>query len=122
MTLICKLPFGLEDGQIVSYRAAAGRLEVDFEFWNEQRGTLVFEGLVGIHDAGAIGVTVGSVREVESSELVASLVQRHFERPPESIDWKHFRFLDLDDGALFDVVAQSCSFAGVAQTRTVQFG
>jgi hypothetical protein len=112
MTLICETPFGFEDGQIVSYHAGDGRLEVLFEFWNEQHGTLVFEGLVGLHDAGAIGVTVGSVCEVQSSELMASLAHRHFETPPESLDWRHFRFLDVDDGAMFDVVAQSCSFAG----------
>lgn len=111
MTLICESPFGFEDGQIVSYRATFGRLEVDFEFWNERCGTLVFEGLVGIHDAGAIGVTVGSVCQVESSELVASLMCRHFETPPELLDWKHFCFHDVDDGAMFDVVARSCSFA-----------
>jgi len=115
MTIICESPFGFEDGQILSYRATAGRLEVDFEFWNEQRGTLVFEGLVGIHDAGAIGGTVGSVCEVEFSELVASLVRRHFETPPESLNWKHFRFLDVDERAIFDVVAHSCSFVGMAQ-------
>lgn len=111
MTPICESPLGFEDGQIVSYRAVAGRLEVDFEFWNEQRGKLVFEGLVGIQDAGAIGVTVGSACETPSSEFVASLVRRHFERPPETLDWKHFRFLDVEDGALFDVVAKSCSFS-----------
>jgi hypothetical protein len=115
MTLLCESPLGCEDGQILGYRAGGGRLEVDFEFWNEQRGTLVFEGLVGIQDVGAIGVTVGSVCEVGASELVVSLVRRHFERPPEALDWKHFRFLDVDDGAMFDVVAQSCSFVGIAQ-------
>lgn len=115
MTSICESPFGFEDGQIVSYHADAGRLEVLFEFWNEQRGTLLFDGLVGLNDAGAIGVTVGCLCEVQSSELVASLLRRHFETPPESLDWKHFRFLDVDDGAMYDVVAKSCSFAGVAQ-------
>jgi hypothetical protein len=119
MTLICESPFGFEDGQIVSYRAGAGRLEVTFEFWNEQHGTLVFEGLIGIHDVGAIGVTVGSVCEVQSSELVASLIRRHFETPPESVEWKHFRFLDVGDGAMFDVVAESCSFPGVAHSPAI---
>ena len=113
MTPICESPLGFEDGQIASYRAVAGRLEVDFEFWNEQLGKLVFEGLVGIQDAGAIGVTVGSSCEAPSSDLVASLIRRHFERPPETLDWKHFRFLDVEGGALFDVVARSCSFLWV---------
>jgi len=113
MTTLCESPFGFEEGHIASYRACPGRLEVLFEFWNEQRGTLVFEGFVGVRDAGAIGVTVGSVSEVYSSELVASLVSRHFETPPKSVDWKHFSFFDVDDGAMFDVVAHSCSFSGV---------
>jgi hypothetical protein len=117
MTSICESPYGFEDGQIVSYRASTGRLEVIFEFWNEQRGIVLFEGLVGIHDAGAIDVTVGSVCEMKSSDFLASLVARHYERPPETVTWKHFRFLDVDDGAMFDVVADSCSLTGVGDTQ-----
>ncbi|MBN1852515.1 MAG: hypothetical protein JW829_07310 [Pirellulales bacterium] len=117
MMSICESPYGFEDGQIVSYRVTAERLEVIFEFWNEQRGTVLFEGLIGIHDAGAIGVTVGSVCEMKSSDFLASLVARHYEKPPEAVTWKLFRFLDVDDGAMLDVVADSCSFAGIEHAQ-----
>ncbi len=110
MTQLCDCPFGFEDGHVVSYRAEGGRLFVQFEFWSERRGILVFEGLVGMHDEGATGVTVGSVCELLSSELITSLARRHFEIPPENTGWRHFRFLDLNDGAMFEVVASSCSF------------
>lgn len=111
MTLISSCPFGFEDGHIVAYRAGSSKLEVDYEFWNERRGKLVFDGLVGVHDNSAIGVTVGSLTEKESSEFVDAFVQRRFEHAPEGLRWKHFQFLDLDDQPLFEVVAESCSFS-----------
>ncbi len=105
---ICSSPIGFEDGHIVSYSVSTERLELLFEYWNEQHGTLVFDGFIGLCDAGAIGVTVGSVCEVASSEFLSLLARRHFAIPPESLDWKHFRFLDVDDGAMFDIVARTC--------------
>jgi hypothetical protein len=111
MTKICDTPFGFEDGHIVRYCTTSGRLEVEFEFWNEKYGVLIFEGLIGLYDNGAIGVTVSSVCEVNPSELLSSLIRRQYEKPPAVIDWKHFRFLDLDDNPMFEVVAQSCSFS-----------
>lgn len=117
MTQVCESPFGFEDGQVVRYAAADGRLEVIFEFWNEQRGTLIFQGLVAVCDFGALGVTVGAVDEVSTSDLLRSLVRRHFEIAPKQLDWRHYRFLDLDDGAMFEVVAQSCSFIAGGEQR-----
>ena len=88
-----------------------------FEFWNEQRGFVLFEGLIGIRDVGAIGMTVGSVGEVKASDFLASLVARHYGKPPETMTRKHFRFLDVDDGVMLDVVAESCSFAGIEHAQ-----
>ena len=110
MAQICNCELGFEDGHITGYHADLGRLDVVFEFWNEQVGTLEFGGLVAVHDNGAIGVTVGSVSEVPSSELLSALVVRNFDVPPETIPWRHFRFLDLDGGAMFEVVAEACFF------------
>ena len=110
MAPITSCPFGFEDGQIVGYRADASNLEVDFEFWNEKRGTLVFEGLVGMHDNSAIGVTVGSVTEQMASPLVDALIRRRFEVRPEGLQWTHFQFLDLDDQPMFEIVAESGAY------------
>jgi hypothetical protein len=111
MAQIYNCPFGLEDGHIVGYIARNEWLELRFEFWNEQEGMLVFEGFVGLHDNGAIGATVNSLIELQTSELIASFVRRYYEHPPKIVDWKHFQFLDVDGDAMFDVIAKTCSFS-----------
>jgi hypothetical protein len=109
MTLISECPIGFEDGSIVGYRAESSTLEVHFRFWNDQLGTFAFGGFVGLRDLGSIGVTVGSIIEKETSELVNSLVCRLFERVPEGLSWVTFQFCDLDDQPMLEVVAESCS-------------
>ncbi len=111
MKRISDCPFGFEDGHIVAYRAESSRLEVDYKFWNERNGKLVFEGLVGVRDNSAIGVTVSSANEKHPSEFIDALIRRRFENPPEGLHWRHFQFLDLDGQAMFEVVAESCSYA-----------
>ena len=116
--MICNCPFGFEDGRILAYRADASKLELTYEFWNEQVGTLVFHNLVGVHDNSAIAVTVGSVAEKQDSDLVNLLVRRRYEIPPARLNWRHFQILDLDDQPILEVVAESCSFeAGVRKTE-----
>jgi hypothetical protein len=110
MITIRDIPFGLEDGRILNYCARDGRLQLEYEFWNEKRGTLVFEGYVGACDRGALGAEVGSFTELGDSALIESLLNRNYKIRPESHGWKHFRFLGVDDDVLFEVVAPSCSF------------
>jgi hypothetical protein len=112
MILIPGCQFGFEDGRIISYHAEPFKLVVNYEFWNEQIGKLIFEGLVGVRDMSAIRVTVSAVTEKQQSELVKMLIGRRFEHAPNELHWRHFQFLDLDDQPMFDVVADSCSFSG----------
>jgi hypothetical protein len=110
MRPIVNCPFGVEDGHIVAYRASESRLEVDYEFWNEQRGTFVFDDFCGAHDNTAIGITIGSLVEQTSSDLLTRLIGRSYVVVPANLDWRHFQFLDIDDQAIFEVVAVSASF------------
>lgn len=103
-------PFGFEDGQITEYQACLGRLVIRFEFWNEERGELLFEGFAGLRDNGAIGATIGSTTELSCSDLIMELAAQMYEKPPSSTGWKHFRFLDVDDRPVFDVVSERCIF------------
>jgi hypothetical protein len=110
MTPIANCPLGFEDGQIIAYRGELSLLEVTYEFWNERTGRLIFEGFIGMRDSCAVGVTVSSIRIVQPSKLVDTLMHRLFEHPPEGIDLRHFQFLDLDDHPMFEVVAKKGSF------------
>jgi hypothetical protein len=111
MTQICDCPFGFEDGHILGYRAHQNRLEVDFEFWNEKCGTFVFEGVVAVHDDGAMGAIVGFASRSVSSDLLVSMIGRNFEVPPEISEYQSFRFVDLDDKTMFEVIAHSCLYS-----------
>jgi hypothetical protein len=110
MTPIVNCPFGVEDGHIVAYRASESRLEVDYEFWNEKRGTILFDDFFGVHDNTAIGITVGALVEKTSSDLLTHLIGRSYVVAPADLNWRHFQFLDVDDQAIFEVVAISASF------------
>lgn len=111
MSTIPNCPCGFEDGHIVGYRASSSGLEVEYEFWNEKHGRLVFDGLIGVRDNSAIGVTVSVLAEKRQSDFVDALVCRLYECPPDDLRWRHFQFLDLDDQPMFEVVAESCVFA-----------
>jgi hypothetical protein len=111
MLPICECPFGFEDGHVVGYTAQSSRLELKYQFWNEHIGLLVFEGFVALHDNSAIGVTVGSASQANSSDLLNVIASRRFERPPQPLSWKHFQFLDLDDTPMLEIVAHSCSLS-----------
>ena len=110
MEQVCECPFGVEDGHIVGYRARNNRLEVEYEFWNERRGIFVFDEYVGVRDLGAVGVKVSAFSEFTDSDFLESLLCRHYDIRPETIDWKHYCFFDVSDGAMFDVVGPRVSF------------
>jgi hypothetical protein len=111
--MICaNCPFGFEDGHIVGYCARGSRLELEYEFWNEIRGKLVFERFVGVRDQGAVGAEVGAFSEMHDSEYIACLARRFYEDSQEVLDWKHFRFVVVDGTTIFEVVAPTCSFVG----------
>jgi hypothetical protein len=119
---ICSCPYGFEDGRILGYRALSDRLELSYEFWNGKRGTLVFDGFLGARDLGAIEMDVGSFSQQNDSEFIALLVERNYEKRPDDLDWKHFRFLDVEDSAIFEVVAPSRSFVEAADSNDRQIG
>jgi hypothetical protein len=104
-------PIGFEDGHIIDYRADEKSLSVSYEFWNERRGLFVFEGFVAVRDNDSVGSTIGSTSETIASELISSVLRHIYEEPPESIGLTHYRFLDVDDFVVFEVVARECSFS-----------
>jgi len=110
MTAIPNCPYGFEDGHIVGYRSNSSRLNVEYEFWNEHHGWLVFDGLIGMRDNSAIGVTIGLVSEADDSEFLRLLIRRRFENTPNGLRWTSYQFLDLDDATMFEVVAESCTY------------
>lgn len=113
MPICSNCPFGFEDGRIVSYLARASRLQVEYEFWNEQRRRLIFEGFVGLRDNCAIGVTVGALVSKDRSDFIEALSRRLYVDVPQDVHWSHFQFLDLDDEPMFEVVSVSCTCAEV---------
>jgi hypothetical protein len=119
---ISKCPFGFEDGRILSYRALSDRLELSYQFWNGERGTLVFDGFLGARDMGAIEMDVGSFSQQNDSEFLALLVERNYEKRPDDLNWTHFRFLDVEDSVIFEVVAPSCSFVGSDNSQPTDDG
>jgi hypothetical protein len=72
---------------------------------------ILFNEFVGLRDNSALGVTIGSVSQLEASDLINTLMNRRFEKPPPGLQWKHFSFLDLDEKPVLEVVAESCSFS-----------
>jgi len=110
MPLLSLRPFGFEDGQILGYRADTSRLELDFEFWNAKRGTIVFHGFVGMQDHASIEVTIGSASEQMESPLIEKLIELQFEGRPDNLRWTHVQFFDVLGHPRLDVVAESCEF------------
>jgi hypothetical protein len=117
MSQICNCPFGFEDGHIIAYAARGEKVIVEYEFWNEQLGVLQFHGFVGLHDYGAINVTIGSTMINDTSELIDSVAHRLFESPPASYPWKLFQFLDIDETPVLAIVAESCTFISRYQSE-----
>jgi hypothetical protein len=112
-------PFGFEDGHIVGYRTRRDHLEMEYEFWNGKRGTLVFEQYVGARDYGAIGPEVGSLSEVSDSDFIVCLLRRNYESAPRVVPWTHYQFLGVDDSVIFEVVSGACTFVeGTLPTAT----
>lgn len=107
--MIEDIPLSFEDGHIVGYRALLGKLELEFECWNEARRTLIFEGYVGLRDNGAVGVIAGGMTERIESDFLKLLSDRLYEVPPADSKWRQFKILDLDDQPMLEVVAESCS-------------
>jgi hypothetical protein len=87
-----------------------------------ERGTLVFDGFLGARDMGAIEMDVGSFSQQNDSEFLALLVERNYEKRPDDLDWTHFRFLDVEDSVIFEVVAPSCSFVGSDNSQPTDDG
>ena len=108
MAQLCEGPFGFEDGHVVSYHADSEGLRLTFEFWNEQRRTFIFKGLVGVVDHGAIGLTISGTRAASHSELLSRAVARHFEKRAPQSRLMHFEFLDLDEAPVLQIVAEEC--------------
>lgn len=103
-------PFGFEDGRIVSYSAVPDLLSVVYEFWNETRSLLVFDGFLAMHDHACLGVTIGSTYETNASELIAKVIRLQFDDPPSDLGLVHYAFSDVDDNVVFEVIAKSCRF------------
>jgi hypothetical protein len=97
--------YGFEDGHIVSYTAEPDKLTVVYEFWNEKRGRLIFDGFVGLRDYGALGFTIRSTKEEESSQFITDVLKHYYKTPPENSGLKHFIFLDTEDYPALEVVA-----------------
>ena len=103
-------PHGFEDGEIVSYRMTSEALSVEYRFWNASVAILQFVDPVAMRDDGAVGATIGSVDLTRSSELIADMVRRVYVTPPESPPWRHFRFLNVDDEPVLQVIAHDFRF------------
>ena len=104
-------PYGFEDGFVVSYNAAENRLNVIYEFWNERRGVLTFDGFRALNDNFAIGTTIGSAKQLQTSQLIKTVIGREYEKPPEQTDLNCYILLDADDNIALEIVASSCRFA-----------
>ena len=115
MAQIGNCPFGFEDGHIKGYEAAFECLHVTVEFWNEKQGALTFLQPLAVRDNASIGVTLGSVKQNHSSELIMEVVAHQYGKPPETIDLSHYQFLDLDDFPILEIVAKSCSFLALGE-------
>lgn len=112
MAQLSECPYGFEDGYIISYEVDSERLLLTYKFWNEQEGMLAFDGLAALRHVGAVGAEIGGVAEDSDSELLTELLKHDYESPPAATDLTCFRFLDVGDFPVLEVIARSARFCG----------
>lgn len=115
MSITSQCPFGFEDGQVIGYRAAPSSLILEYQFWNDKTGNLIFDGFVGLRDHCAIGVAVANAIEKSASDFV-DVLSRRLNEGPGRLDCRCFQFLDLDDQPMLEIVAKSCTFVPAASS------
>ncbi len=104
-----EVSIGFADGHVLSYRAESDKLQLEYNFWNDQQRTLIFEGFVGLRDHCAIGVEVSEVVTKDASEYIDFLTRRLYVEAPADFRLRHFQFLDLDGEPMLDIAAASCT-------------
>ena len=115
-----ELPFtrigpGVADSTLLSYRASGHVLLVDFEFWNDQLGSVRFDGFVGLRDWGACGAFLTASFETNERDLIEALMSRLFTAPQSDLRWRHFVLTGMDDSPVLEIVAQSYSLAALGR-------
>jgi hypothetical protein len=96
----------LADAEFDSYTRQADVVTIRIRCWNNTLLTFRFHDAIGLVDRG-IGDVTKLVRETDGSSLLDSSLAAMYVSAPSEHPYSLFQFLDIDDNASLEIVAQN---------------